>query len=378
MTSLIRRLSSLIPSSARKYDASPASGLPQVRVKVVGVGGAGCNAVVRMAEGRASGLDLIAVNTDMQALRAIDSTATFAIGPTVTSGMGSGGNPDVGRKAVRENQDQLSQLFSGVDLVFLTAGMGGGTGTGAAPTIADLARKRGALTVGVVTTPFSFEGDRRKEIAEQGIRALRQKVDTLITIDNDRLLAALDGRISLEAAFHTADSVLRDGVRGIWDLIAVPGLINVDFADVRSIMHKGGSAFMAMGSGRGASAAHDAVRDALASPLFDSPLAGCSGVIMNVRGGKSMSLEQVEDAAGLLRHAGGPQSQVIFGVVSDPKMKDRVSVTLVATGVGDNMLEEEVGAFPVLTHSTDSQTVNGSTALNGHAEALAGGIQRLV
>ena len=377
MTSLIRRLTSLIPSSARKYDDALASGLPQVRVKVVGVGGAGCNAVVRMAEGGTSGLDLLAVNTDMQALRAIDSAATFAIGPTVTGGMGSGGLPEVGRKAVRENQDQIHQLFAGVDMVFLTAGMGGGTGTGAAPIIADMARKQGVLTVGVVTTPFSFEGDRRREIAEQGVRALRQKVDTLITIDNDRLLAALDGRVSLEAAFHTADAVLRDGVRGIWDLIAVPGLINVDFADVRSVMHRGGSAFMAMGSGRGASAAHDAVREALATPLFDSPLAGCSGVIMNVRGGKGMSLEQVEDAAGLIRHAGGPQTQVIFGVVSDPKMKDRVSVTLVATGVGEMSLEEEVGASPVLTHSEDTHMVNGSAALNGHAEALVGA-QRLV
>ena len=378
MTSLMRRLTNLIPATARGYDDATAAGFPQVKVRVVGVGGAGCNAIVRMAESGVSGLDLLAVNTDMQALRAIDGAATFAIGPTVTGGMGSGGIPEVGRKAVRENQDQVHQLFSGVDMVFLAAGMGGGTGTGAAPTIADMARKQGALTVGVVTTPFSFEGDRRREVAEQGVQALRQKVDTLITVDNDRLLASLDGRVSLEAAFHAADAVLRDGVRGIWDLIAVPGLINVDFADVRSIMHRGGSAFMAMGSGRGASAAHDAVRDALATPLFDSPMAGCSGVIMNVRGGKGMSLEQVEDAAGLIRHAGGPQAQVIFGVVSDPKMKDRVSVTLVATGVGDNMLEEEIGASPVVTHSEAGHPVNGTTALNGHAEALAAGAQHMV
>ena len=377
MNFLTRRLADFFPSADSTRSAANA-GLPQVAVKVVGVGGAGCNAVVRMAEAGVSDLDLLAVNTDMQALRAIDSTATFAIGPTVTGGMGSGGNPDVGRKAVRENQDQISQVFAGVDMVFLTAGMGGGTGTGAAPTIADMARKRGALTVGVVTTPFSFEGERRKEIAQQGIRALRPKVDTLITVDNDRLLAGLDGRVSLEAAFHTADAVLRDGVRGIWDLIAVPGLINVDFADVRSVMHKGGSAFMAMGSGKGATAAHDAVRDALATPLFDSPLEGCSGVIMNVRGGKAMSLEQVDDAAGLIRHSGGPQTQVIFGVVSDPRMKDRVSVTLVATGVGENLLEEEVGVSPVLAESADPRAVNGAAAVNGHAEALAGGMARLV
>ena len=377
MNILTRRLADLL-SPANQGRSAAAAGLPDVKVKVVGVGGAGCNAVVRMAASGVSDLDLLAVNTDMQALRAIDRAATFAIGPAVTGGMGSGGNPDVGRKAVRENQDQMSQLFSGVDMVFLTAGMGGGTGTGAAPTIADMARKRGALTVGVVTTPFSFEGDRRREVAEQGVSALRQKVDTLITIDNDRLLAGLDGKVSLESAFHTADAVLRDGVRGIWDLIAVPGLINVDFADVRSVMHKGGPAFMAMGNGRGASAAHDAVRDALASPLFDSPMAGCSGVIMNVRGGKGMSLEQVDDAAGLIRHAGGPQTQVIFGVVSDPKMKDRVTVTLVATGVGENSLEEEVGVPPVLVHDADSQAVNGPVAVNGHAEAVAGGMQRLV
>ena len=223
MNFLTRRLADFLPATDHGRGAANA-GLPQVAVKVVGVGGAGCNAVVRMAEAGVSDLDLLAVNTDMQALRAIDSAATFAIGPTVTGGMGSGGNPEVGRKAVRENQDQISQIFSGVDMVFIAAGMGGGTGTGAAPTIADMARKRGALTVGVVTTPFSFEGDRRREIAEQGVRTLRQKVDTLITIDNDRLLAGLDGRVSLEAAFHTADEVLRDGVRGIWDLIAVPGI----------------------------------------------------------------------------------------------------------------------------------------------------------
>ena len=378
MIFLMRVLASMLPSTVHRHDDAPAAGLPQVAVKVVGVGGGGCNAVVRMAESGVSGMDLIAVNTDMQALRAIESAVTFAIGPTVTGGMGSGGNPDVGRKAVRENQEQISQLFSGVDMVFLTAGMGGGTGTGAAPAIADMARKQGALTVGVVTTPFSFEGDRRREVAEQGVRALRQKVDTLITIDNDRLLAALDGRVSLEAAFNTADTVLRDGVRGIWDLIAVPGLINVDFADVRSIMHKGGTAFMAMGNGKGATAAHDAVRDALATPLFDSPLEGCSGVIMNVRGGKAMSLEHVDDAAGLIRHAGGPQTQVMFGVVSDPKMKDRVSVTLVATGVGNNLLEEEVGASPVLTQPAAPRAVNGTATVNGHSEALAGGVQRMV
>ncbi len=377
MNFMTRRLTDFFPSADGTRSAANA-GLPQVVVKVVGVGGAGCNAVVRMSEAGVSDLDLLAVNTDMQALRAIDSAATFAIGPAVTGGMGSGGNPDVGRKAVRENQDQISQIFAGVDMVFLTAGMGGGTGTGAAPAIADMARKRGALTVGVVTTPFSFEGERRREIADQGIRALRPKVDTLITIDNDRLLAGLDGRVSLESAFHTADAVLRDGVKGIWDLIAVPGLINVDFADVRSVMHKGGSAFMAMGSGKGPSAAHDAVRDALATPLFDSPLEGCSGVIMNVRGGKGMSLEQVDDAAGLIRHAGGPQAQVIFGVVSDPKMKDRVSVTLVATGVGENALEEEVGVSPVLAQPAAAHTAKDLAAVNGHAEALAGGIQRLV
>lgn len=377
MNILTRRLADFFPR-ANRTRAEANAGLPQVAVKVVGVGGAGCNAVVRMAEAGISDLDLLAVNTDMQALRAIDSAATFAIGPTVTGGMGSGGNPDVGRKAVRENQDQVSQIFAGVDMVFVAAGMGGGTGTGAAPTIADMARKRGALTVGVVTTPFSFEGDRRREIAEQGIKALRPKVDTLITIDNDRLLAGLDGRVSLESAFHATDAVLRDGVRGIWDLIAVPGLINVDFADVRSVMHKGGSAFMAMGGGRGPSAAHDAVRDALSSPLFDSPVAGCSGVIMNVRGGKAMSLEQVDDAAGLIRHAGGPQTQVIFGVVSDPKMKDRVTVTLVATGVGENPLEEEVGVSPVLTGADEPHAANGAAAVNGHAEALVGGMARLV
>ncbi len=361
-----------------KHSASgQARSAAQVKVKVIGVGGAGCNAVVRLAEGRASGLDILAVNTDMQALGAIQSMATFAIGPGATGGMGSGGSPEVGRKAVRESHDQLAQLFSGVEMAFVTAGMGGGTGTGAAPAIADMARRQGALTVGVVTTPFSFEGNRRREVADQGIHALRQKVDTLIAVDNDRLLASLDGRTSLEAAFHAADSVLRDGVKGIWDLIVEPGLINVDFADVRAMMSKGGSAFMAIGRGRGRAAAHDAVRDALATPLFDSPVAGCSGVIMNVRGGKDMSLEQVEDAAGLIRHAGGSQTQIVFGVVSDPKMKDRVSVTLVATGVGENPIVEEavpVEAAPALVHTAAGRAANGS---NGHAAVLASDGQRV-
>ena len=377
MIPILRQVANILPmvrGSAHRPPSAARAGAAQVTVKVVGVGGAGCNAVARLAEGKTPGLDILAVNTDVQALNAINDVATFAIGPNATAGMGAGGNPETGRKSVRESHDQVAQLFSGVDMVFVTAGMGGGTGTGAAPIIADVARRQGALTVGVVTTPFSFEGNRRREIADQGVHALRQKVDTLIAVDNDRLLASLDGRISLEGAFHAADSILRDGVRGIWDLIAQPGLINVDFADVRAIMTKGGAAFMAMGRGKGRSAAHDAVRNALATPLFDSPVAGCSGVIMNVRGGKGMSLEQVQDAAGLVRHAGGPQTQIIFGVVSDPKMKDRVDVTLVATGVGENSAEDELEtAAPAVVHATEGPSTNGS---NGRAPVLAAADQR--
>ena len=315
----------------------------KVRVTVVGVGGAGGNAVYRMAESKHPGLELLAVNTDVQALGRLKKVPSFAIGPATTNGMGSGGDADVGRKAIRESLEQVALLLEGSDMVFITAGMGGGTGTGAAPAIAEVARKQGALTVAVVTRPFSYEGTLRSQVADRGLQQLAQKVDTLITIENDRLVSSLDGKMSLERAFRYADEVLRQGVEGISEVLLVPGLINVDFADVKAVMGHGGRSFMAMGEGKGASAAADAVGAALSNPLFDSPLEGAKGILLNIKGGKDLTLGQVHEVAGVIKDASRSQAQVIFGVVHDRKWKKRVSITLVATGVkAEQQASEEV------------------------------------
>ncbi len=342
--------------------------VPGVRIKVVGVGGAGGNAVSRMAGRKDLGLALLAINTDSQALGRIDDFPTFAIGPATTNGTGSGGDPNIGRKAMRESQAQVSQLLEGADMVFVTAGMGGGTGTGAAPMVAEIARKQGALTVGVVTRPFSFDGLRRQEVSDLGLRALEQKVDTLITIENDRLLSALDGGLTLDRAFRTADEVLVQGVEGISEIIAVPGLINVDFADVKAVIAGGGRSFMAMGEGKGRSAAQDAVRAALSSPLFDAPLEGCTGILLNIRGGKELTLGQVHEVAEIVRGASRSQAQVVFGVVNDVKWKRRVGVTLVATGVGSADLTS-----PAHQTEPDGDAHNGHEASEVGAAAMTNG-----
>ena len=304
-----------------------------VRIRVVGVGGAGGNAVSRIASGNPLGLELLALNTDVQALGRLPSIHTFAIGPSTTGGMGSGGDPTVGRKAVRESLEQVRQLVADADLVFVAAGLGGGTGTGAAPLVADLARKSGALTVGVVTRPFTFEGTRRAKLSEQGLSALSQKVDTIITVDNNRLLSSLEGEPSLDSAFRMADEVLRQGVEGIAEIVSLPGLINVDFADVRSLMTNGGPSFMAIGEGKGRSAADDAIESALSNPLFNAPLNGCGGILLNVKGGKDLTLAQVHRIAAVVRDASHSDAEVLLGVVNDKRWKKRVGVTLVATGV---------------------------------------------
>ncbi len=304
---------------------------PDVDIKVVGVGGGGGNAVRRIAAGRLPGVDLLALNTDVQALRTLRDVTTFAIGPDTTGGMGSGGDPDLGRKSIRETAGQIARLLEGADMVFVAAGMGGGTGTGAAPLVAEIARKQGALTVAIVTRPFSFEGPARSEIASTGIQRLARKVDAIITVDNDRLLSSVDGDVTLDNAFELADRALQQGVAGISEIIAVPGLINVDFADVRTTMAKSGPAFMAMGEGRGESAAPDAVDAALDSPLFDAPLERAKGLLLNVKGGPDLSLAQVHEMAGAIQSAA--DANVIFGVVQEPRWKQRVQVTLVATGL---------------------------------------------
>ena len=307
------------------------SAVKEVRVKVVGVGGGGSNAVQRISNAEVQGLGLLAINTDAQALSPLKNVPTVTIGPSTARGMGSGGNPEVGRRAVRESQEQVAQFVKGSDMVFVTAGMGGGTGTGAAPIVAELARRQGALVVGVVTRPFSFEGPRRMEVADRGLQQLQERVDTLITVENDRLLSSLDGNVSLEKAFQLADDVLRQGVQGVSEILTVPGMINVDFADVKAVMADSGPSFMALGEGKGKQAAMDAAQAALSNPLFDAPLEGCSGILFNLKGGKDLTLAQVHEVARTVMEASRSQAQVIFGVVQERKWKRRVSITLVAT-----------------------------------------------
>ena len=319
---------------ARNAHASNVAPRPDaIEIRVVGVGGGGGNAVRRMADDGPLGVRYLVLNTDVQALKDFGNVPTFAIGPNATNGMGSGGQPEIGRKAMRESSEDVSRLLDGADMAFIAVGMGGGTGTGAAAAVADVARKRGALTVGVATLPFEFEGPRRRENAERGIQQLRRKVDTLIVVENDRLLPALDGDVELERAFRMADDVLRQGIQGISDIITVNGMINVDFADVKAIMSGGGAAFMAIGSGAGCDAATQAAESALANPLFDMPLEGAKGVLLNVTGGPDLTLGQVHEVAGIIKSAASENANVIFGVVQDERMKNKVSVTLVGAGV---------------------------------------------
>ncbi len=304
-----------------------------IGIRVVGVGGGGGNAVRRMVGGNLAGVRYLVLNTDIQALRGLDSVPTFAIGPNTTGGMGSGGQPAIGRKAMRESQRDVSKLLEGADMVFVAVGMGGGTGTGAASLVADIARKHGALTVGVATLPFGFEGPRRRESAEEGLNSFRQKVDTLIVLENDRLLPALDGKIELERAFKLADEALHQGVRGISDIITMNGMINVDFADVKAVMSNGGSAFMAMGTGQGNEAAAQAAQAALSNPLFDMPMEGAKGILLNIMGGPDLTLGEVHEVAEIIKDAASADANVIFGVVQDKRMKRKVSLTLVGTGI---------------------------------------------
>ena len=349
----------------------PDGTMAQVSIKVVGVGGGGGNAALRMADGKMHGVKFLALNTDIQALRMVRGVQTFAIGPNTTYGLGSGGQPEVGRKAIRESQEQVRKLLEDTDMVFVTAGMGGGTGTGAASIVADIARKSGALTVGVVTLPFTFEGSRRRKIAENGLRQLRAKVDTLITIENDRLLPSMHGNVRLDKAFELADRVLRQGVQGISDIITVPGLINVDFADVKAIMGNGGRAFMAVGEGKGRDAAIQAAEAALSNPLFGRQMEGATGILFNVTGGSDLTLGQVHEVADLIRQASSPGANVIFGVVQDRRMKKRVSITLVATGIEaqDHSEAQPLGVIEDGPAVDDAVKLAEGIARNGHTKS---------
>jgi cell division protein FtsZ len=306
------------------------------QIKVVGVGGGGQNAVNRMIADGVTGVEFIVMNTDQQALMASNAPIRVRIGEKVTRGLGAGGNPEQGEKAAEESADEIYSLLKGSDMVFITCGMGGGTGTGAAPVVSRIAKEIGALSIGVVTRPFSFEGTPRTRSAEQGIERLKEHVDTLIVIPNDRLLDIVSKNASLQQAFRTADDVLRQGVQGISEVITVPGLINLDFADVRTIMNEGGAALMAVGLASGEGRARVAAEQAIQSNLLDVTIDGARGILFNVTGGADLSLFEVNEAASLIKASAHPDCNVIFGAVVDEKMKDQVRITVVATGF-DNL-----------------------------------------
>jgi cell division protein FtsZ len=305
------------------------------RMKVVGVGGAGGNAVNRMIAERLQGVEFISVNTDVQALGSSDAHRKIQIGKTLTRGLGAGSKPDIGREAVLENQNDVSEALQGSDMVFVTAGMGGGTGTGAAPVIAEIARELGALTVGIVSKPFTFEGKRRMQAADEGISELRQVVDTLIVVPNERLRAVVEKGTTMQEAFRVADSVLLNATRGISDLITVTGLVNVDFADVRTIMTEMGQAIMGTGYGTGENRAIESAQEAISSPLLeDMSIAGASGVLLNITGGPDLSLHEVSEVSSVIHDAAGEEANIIFGAVIDAEMKGEIRVTVIATGIG--------------------------------------------
>ena len=301
-------------------------------IKVIGVGGGGNNAVNRMITAGLQGVDFVTVNTDSQALQLSRAGQKVQIGIKLTKGLGAGANPEIGAKAAEESREELAKVLKGADMVFVTAGMGGGTGTGGAPIVAEVAKEMGALTVGVVTRPFTFEGRKRALQAEKGIAELKSKVDTLITIPNDRLLQVVDKHTTIHEAFRIADDVLRQGVQGISDLIAVPGLINLDFADVKTIMSNTGSALMGIGQATGENRAADAARKAISSPLLETSIEGAKGVLLNITGGINLTLFEVNEAAGIIAEAADPEANIIFGAVIDENLKEEIRVTVIATG----------------------------------------------
>ena len=301
-------------------------------IKVIGVGGAGNNAVNRMLDQGIKSVDFIAVNTDRQALQKSKASTKIQIGEKITRGLGAGANPDVGAQSAEESKTELSEVLRGADMVFVTCGMGGGTGTGAAPIVAGLAKEMGILTIGVVTKPFTFEGKKRLAQAERGIESLKSKVDTLIVIPNDKLLQIIDRKTSMAEAFLMADDVLRQGVQGISDLITVTGTVKLDFADVKTIMLNTGMAHMGTGRASGENKAEDAAKEAIQSPLLETSIEGARGVIINITGGEDLGLQEVNTAAELIQRSVDPEANIIFGTVIDPEMQDEIKITVIATG----------------------------------------------
>jgi cell division protein FtsZ len=310
-------------------------------IKVIGIGGGGCNAINRMVDAGIKGAEFYSVNCDVQALKSARTENKLQIGQNLTRGLGAGADPEIGRQAAEESKEDLALLVEGTDLVFITAGMGGGTGTGAAPILAELARAAGALTVGVVTKPFGFELRKRAQIAERGIAELEQKVDTLIVIPNDRLLSVIEKKTPLLEAFRYADDVLRQGIQGITDLITQPGLINLDFADVRRVMTDAGSALMGIGIGSGEHRASDAAQKAVSSPLLEATIDGARGVIFNIYGGSDLSMYEVNEAAEAIAKTVDPDAEVIFGATIDDRLQNEVRVTVLATGFGSRARDRQ-------------------------------------
>ena len=331
-------------------------------IKVIGVGGGGNNAVNRMVDNQIKGVQFLAVNTENQVLELSKADVTIQIGEKVTKGLGAGANPQVGEEAAQESREEIIKALEGADMVFVTAGMGGGTGTGAAPIVAECAKEVGALTVGVVTKPFAFEGKRRRAAAEKGIEFLTQKVDTIIVIPNDKLLQVVDKKCSVSDAFSKADDVLRQGIKGISDLIQIPGLINLDFADVKTIMTEQGEALMGIGVGEGENRAADAAKMAINSPLLETSIDGAKGILLNISGSSDLSIFEVNEAAEIISDAADPDANIIFGSVIDESLGDKVQITVVATGF--NSSAKSVPEFgKTTTTSRPASTTNSNSGI---------------
>ena len=328
-------------------------------IKVIGVGGGGNNAVNRMVDNQIKGVQFLAVNTEKQVLELSKADVTIQIGEKVTKGLGAGANPQIGEEAAQESREEITKALEGADMVFVTAGMGGGTGTGAAPIVAECAKEVGALTVGVVTKPFAFEGKRRRAAAEKGIEFLTQKVDTIIVIPNDKLLQVVDKKCSVSDAFSKADEVLRQGIKGISDLIQIPGLINLDFADVKTIMTNQGEALMGIGEGTGENRAADAAKMAINSPLLETAIDGAKGILLNISGSSELGIFEVNEAAQIISDAADPDANIIFGSVIDESLGDKVQVTVVATGFGNNAKSvPEFGKTTTTSRPASTTTTN--------------------
>ena len=341
-------------------------------IKVIGVGGGGTNAVNRMVDSGIRGVEFVAVNTDRQALLLSKAASKIQIGEKITRGLGAGANPDIGAQAAEESKSEITEALRGADMVFVTAGMGGGTGTGAAPIVAACAKEMGILTIGVVTKPFTFEGKKRLSQADRGIESLKSKVDTLVVIPNDKLLQVIDRKTSIVEAFKMADDVLRQGVQGISDLIAVPGLVNLDFADVKTIMLNTGMAHMGIGRASGESRAEEAAKQAVQSPMLETSIEGARGVIINITGGTNLGLHEVNTAAELVQRSVDPEANIIFGAVIDETLEEDIVITVIATGFEDEE-RNKLGSMPVnkIVDKAWEQTIKANPAPAEQAAAPA-------